>query len=143
MQYLTKSKFNLATECPTKLFYTGKKDEYENTSIDNPFLEALAEGGYQVGELAKLYYPSGHDIHTLNYEDALEQTNKLLKQDEVVVFEAAIKYNNLFVRVDILVKRGKSIKLYEVKAKSINPIDNSFLNKNGDQVLSSCNPPKN
>ena len=32
MNHLTKSKFKLATECPTKLFYTGKKDEYANTS---------------------------------------------------------------------------------------------------------------
>jgi len=35
-QYLTKSKFKLATECPTKLFYIGKP-EYINNSIDNPF----------------------------------------------------------------------------------------------------------
>ena len=55
MKYLTKSRFKLATECPTKLFYTGKQ-EYANTSLDNPFLEALADGGYQVGELAKHYF---------------------------------------------------------------------------------------
>ena len=118
MNHLTKSKFKLATECPTKLFYTGKKDEYANTSLDNPFLEALAEGGYQVGELAKYYYPNGHNIDTLDYDDALDQTNKLLEQDNVVIFEAAVKYNDLFIRVDILEKRGKFIKLIEVKAKS-------------------------
>ena len=56
MKYLTK--FKLASECPTKLFYTGKS-EYVNNSIDNPFLEALADGGYQVGELAKYYYSNG------------------------------------------------------------------------------------
>ena len=58
MKRLTKSKFKLATECPTKLFYTGKQ-EYANTSLENPFLEALAEGGFQVGELAKQYLPGG------------------------------------------------------------------------------------
>lgn len=146
MEYLTKSKFKLATECPTKLFYSNKKDksgkgnEYANTSLDNPFLEALAEGGFQVGELAKLYYPNGHDIHTLKYKEALEQTNKLLEQDEVVIFEAAVKYNNLFIRVDILIKRGKSIKLYEVKAKSINVSSTKFLSKNEDKVLSTWKP---
>ena len=51
-RYLTKSRFKLAIECPTKLYYTGKK-EYANNILDNPFLEALAEGGFQVGELAK------------------------------------------------------------------------------------------
>ena len=117
-RYLTKSRFKLATECPTKLYYTGKK-EYANNSIDNPFLEALAEGGFQVGELAKYYYPGGHLVHTLDYHDALEQTNQLLEQDNITIYEAAIKHNDCFIRVDILVKQGKSIKLIEVKSKSI------------------------
>jgi hypothetical protein len=46
---LTKSRFKLALECPTKLFYTGKK-EYPDKKIEDPFLEALAKGGFQVGE---------------------------------------------------------------------------------------------
>ena len=53
MHYLTKSRFKLAEECPTKLFYTGKKD-YPDKKGEDPFLAALAEGGFQVGELAKL-----------------------------------------------------------------------------------------
>ena len=57
-RYLTKSRFKLAIDCPTKLYYVGKQ-EYANNSVDNPFLEALAEGGFQVGELAKYYYPGG------------------------------------------------------------------------------------
>ena len=117
-RYLTKSRFKLAVECPTKLYYTGKK-EYANKSLGNPFLEALAEGGFQVGELAKYYYPGGHTIHTLDYEEALQQTNILLEQDDVTIYEAAIKHNNLFIRADVLVKKGKSIKLIEVKSKSI------------------------
>ena len=140
MNYLTKSKFKLATECPTKLFYTSKK-EYANTSIDNSFLEALAQGGYQVGELAKLYYPGGHNIHTLNYDEALDQTNKLLKQDNVIIYEAAVKHDNLFIRVDILVKRGSFIKLLEVKAKSIDVSSGDvFLTKGGDKVLADWKP---
>ena len=88
-RYLTKSRFKLATECPTKLFYTGKK-EYANQKQDDSFLEALAEGGFQVGELAKCYFPGGHDITTLDYDNALAQTNKLLEKDNVIIYEAAI-----------------------------------------------------
>ena len=46
-RYLTKSRFKLATECPTKLYYTGKK-EYLNQKYEDSFLLALAEGGFQV-----------------------------------------------------------------------------------------------
>ncbi len=139
MKYLTKSKFKLASECPTKLFYTGKS-EYINNSIDNPFLEALADGGFQVGELAKYYYPNGHHITTLNYDKALELTNKLLEQDEVTIYEAAVKHNNLFIRVDILIKRGLFIKIIEVKAKSIGEKENPFLYKKKDKVLAEWKP---
>jgi len=51
--YLTKSRFKLALECPTKLYYTNKKDEYADERLDDAFLAALAEGGFQVAELAR------------------------------------------------------------------------------------------
>ena len=138
--FLTKSKFKLASECPTKLFYVGKK-EYANTSIDNPFLEALAEGGFQVGELAKYYYANGHNIQTLNYDDALNETNRLLEQENVIIFEAAVKFNNLFIRVDILVKRGSNIRILEVKSKSISDRSGEcFLKKKGDGILAEWKP---
>lgn len=120
-KYLTKSRFKLALECPTKLYYTSLPEDYANSRIDDPFLEALAKGGFQVGELAKCYYPNGHDIKELDYETSFARTNELLKQDNVVIFEAAIKYKNLFIRVDILEKLGNKINLIEVKSKSCNP----------------------
>lgn len=118
MRLLTKSRFKLAQECPTKLFYTNKKDIYADNRASDTFLESLAEGGYQVGELAKLYYPGGHDITTLDREKALKETEALLDNDTVVIYEAAIQYDNLFIRVDILEKKGNTLRLIEVKAKS-------------------------
>lgn len=58
MKPLTKSRFKLGLECPNKLFYTQKK-EYADTKLSNPFLEALAQGGFQVEELARMLYPDG------------------------------------------------------------------------------------
>lgn len=130
-RYLTKSRFKLGTECPTKLFYTSKKD-YPDQKMDDPFLAALAEGGFQVGELAKLYFPNGHDITTLDYEEAESQTNELLKKENVIIYEPAIRFNNLFIRIDVLVKKGNHFDLIEVKAKSFDELEEDpFLNKNG------------
>lgn len=132
LRYLTKSRFKIGHGCPTKLFYTGKS-EYFNASLDDPFLAALADGGFQVGELAKCYHPDGHDIQTLDYEEALSQTNELLTKRSVTIYEAAIKHKNLFIRADILVKRGKTIELIEVKAKSFDSSDdNPFFTKKGE-----------
>lgn len=130
-RYLTKSRFKLAIECPTKLFYTGK-NTYANQNLDDSFLLALAEGGFQVGELAKCYFPDGHDIKSLDYEQALQETNALLLMDQITIYEAAIAYKNLFIRVDILVKNGNELQFYEVKAKSFDPNESHpFTKKDG------------
>ena len=124
MRYLTKSKFKQALECPTKLYYLDRDKNYANSKLDDPFLKALANGGFQVGELAKYYYPDGIEVKSKGYDESVKETNELLKKDNVVIFEAAIRFKNLFIRVDILEKIGNTIHLIEVKSKSADP--NSF-----------------
>lgn len=117
-RYLTKSRFKLAVDCPTKLFYAGKRQEYRSTLDEDTFLMALAEGGFQVGELAKLMYPGGIEVAAKNNTEAEVQTRELLQHDNVVLFEPAIRYGSLFIRIDVLVKRGNAFEVIEVKAKS-------------------------
>ncbi|HPQ35177.1 MAG TPA: DUF2779 domain-containing protein [Tenuifilaceae bacterium] len=130
MRYLTKSRFKLALECPVKLFYTGK-DEYPDKKKHDDFLEALAEGGFQVGELAKLYYPGGIDIVEKGYDIPLQKTAELLKRDNVIIYEAAFQFENLFIRADILVKEGNRITLIEVKSKSFAGDDSKMVGARG------------
>ena len=132
-RYLTKSRFKLALECPTKLFYTHKA-EYANTKIEDSFLESLAQGGFQVEELARMYFPDGIAILGDDRDDQIliNRTRDLLQQENVTIFEAAFLYNDLFIRVDILKKTGAKVELIEVKAKSISPTNhNGFFNGNG------------
>jgi hypothetical protein len=130
-RYLTKSRFKLALECPVKLYYTGKKEIYYDTKFDNEFLAALAEGGFQVGELAKCYYQGGIEIEELDYDVALAKTNNLLKQETITIYEAAFLFDGLFMRADILEKKGNVVRLIEVKAKSFDPTKDSFTNRDG------------
>ena len=104
---LSKSRFTMGLSCPTKLFFAGNKS-FANQSLEDSFLAALAEGGFQVGELAKLYFPDGVEVETLDEEKAIAETNALLANDSVVIYEAAIRYQNCFIRADILVKRETS-----------------------------------
>ena len=138
-RYLTKSRFKLAVECPTKLFFTGKP-EYRNILQEDSFLEMLAEGGFQVGELAKLMYPTGYEIKSKNHEDAEQETAELLKQENVILFEPAFRFDKLFIRVDILIKLGNIIQLIEVKAKSYNSLDPKIEKKKGGGILAEMLP---
>ena len=128
--YLTKSRFKTALEWPTKLFYTDKENIYANKKSEDEFLMALAEGGFQVGELAKHYHPGGHDITSLDNKESLDETNALLQQDNVIIYEPAIQFETFFIRVDVLVKTGNKIDLIEVKAKSFKSRE-EFYSKKG------------
>jgi hypothetical protein len=130
---LTKSRFKLALDCPTKLFYT-RKSEYENQADTDSFLEGLAQGGFQVEELARMEHPNGVAItgDDYNYQLVANRTKELLKQENVCIFEPAFLIDGLFIRVDILVKKGNKIQLLEVKAKSISSSNhNSFIKSTG------------
>jgi hypothetical protein len=128
--YFTKSVFKLAIDCPTKPYYHQNK-EYGNLDNDNEFLKALAEGGFQVGELSRRYYKNGIIVDTMNHDKALEITNNLLKKKDVVIFEAAFKYKNCFIRIDILEKKGDYLRLIEVKSKSFNSENPDFVGSRG------------
>ena len=129
-RYLTKSRFKLALDCPNKLYYTRKK-EYANQQEEDTFLQSLAEGGFQVEELARLHYPGGVLIsgNDGDYDLLVDQTNKLLAKKDVIIYEAAFKFKNLFIRTDILVKKGSNIQLIEVKAKSFDSDNPNFLGR--------------
>jgi len=132
-RYLTKSRFKLAVECPTKLFYTGKRDIYKDVMSEDAFMAMLAEGGYQVGELAKARYPNGIEIDGIRDHLLLaQQTQELLQQDQVVLFEPAIMFGSFFIRIDILIKNGNHFELIEVKAKSYDSSNPDIESKRGD-----------
>ena len=91
---------------------SNNKETYHNIKKEDPFLQALVDGGFQVEELAKLHYPDGILIEdkksdgAYDYKVKVEETNVLLERENVIIFEAAFQFENLFIRVDILEKKG-------------------------------------
>ncbi len=98
---------------------------------DVPFLAMLAEGGYQVGALAKLRYPDGVEVKGFNHEVTAQQTLEYLKREQVVLFEPAILFGSFFIRIDILIKNGNRFELIEVKAKSYDSLNPDIEAKRG------------
>lgn len=122
-KYLTKSIFKIGLDCPRKLYYHKKPNEYFDAKVEDPFLESLARGGYQVGMLAQLKYPSGIEIKSKDYAESIDLTQQHLKEDHKVLFEAAFMAHSLFVRADIVLKNQDSLRIIEVKSKSFDADD--------------------
>jgi len=134
---LSKSRFRLAVECPTKVFYSLDK-RYVNTKDEDEFLQALADGGFQVGELARLMYaaedPAAVEITSRDQDEQVRETAELLERENVTIFEGTIKHGDCLVRVDVLRKYGQVVELIEVKSKSFDPNreEHSFRGRRGD-----------
>ncbi|HAT1746596.1 TPA: DUF2779 domain-containing protein, partial [Legionella pneumophila] len=93
---LTKSKFRLAYECPTKLYYVDKP-QYANQLMEDSFLKALAEGGYQVEALARCYFPEGIFVTAGNNESSLGATKRLLENDSITPRESDLVFCLLYI----------------------------------------------
>ena len=128
MKFLTKTLFKKGLECPIKLCV-----DYESSEDKNEFLDALADGGFQAEELSRLYYSPGVLIEDYDYANSLQKTRDLIKKPKSIIYEAAFKHENLFIRTDILVKTDNVIKVIEVKAKSFDStMENIFKSKSGN-----------
>jgi hypothetical protein len=127
---LSKSDYKLARSCSTKLFY--RESGYPDSRSDDPYLTMLAEGGYMVEALAKAQRPEGVPLEyggdpTVHFA----ATMQLLERERVTLFEGTLLVGRYLARVDILEKKGATLRLIEVKAKSYDPASDSMRGKKG------------
>lgn len=130
---LTKSRFKLGLDCPTKVFYAANRDLYKNLSSEDDFLQMLAYGGHQVGSLAKLMFqredPYAVEVTDLSQDDQIARTRDLLTRDAVIIFEGTLRSGNLLLRADVIRKRNGVLDLIEVKATGWNSREDSLTGK--------------
>lgn len=126
---LTKSRFKLAVECPRKLTYQAQPSRYPTTDSQDEFAEQRRLSGHAVGELARRMYPETINITARERADQLAETAALISRDEVTVAEGTFTVDNLLVRVDLLVKKGRDVRLIEVKSKSFDSSKNQWFGK--------------
>jgi hypothetical protein len=117
LRTLSKSDYILARSCRAKLFF--RENGYSDKRDGDQYLQLLAEGGYMVEALAKTKYPEGvQPEYGRGTEADFAETLRFLNQDVVTLFEPTLVVGRRQARVDILVKRGSTVRLIEVKAKS-------------------------
>lgn len=119
---ISKGRFVSACECPTKLYYKCHPESYPDGGDDSDFLRALAEGGFQVGELAKLAYPGAVDHSNLKQDESWAELQRQIAGarpgQRLVFFEPTIISRSLLVRADILEYEDGTFWLHEVKSRS-------------------------
>jgi len=113
MAILTKSKFMNGEQCARLLWFVEKKQLPELTLSDK---HKFAQG-HDFETYVKKLYPEGIELGDLSFEDNIEATKKAIANRKVI-FEAGIKYEDFFIRADLLEPNGDGWNLCEIKSST-------------------------
>jgi hypothetical protein len=115
---ISKSKFVAGVQCLKRLYWQVYDPEL-GARIPN---RLVIEQGEEVGRLARLMFPGGVEVEAGrdNLGGAVRITRELVRNPAVpAIFEGAFEHGGVFVRVDILQRRGKNQwRLLEVKSSA-------------------------
>lgn len=97
--FLSKSRYMCGLQCPKKLWQT----VYDPEPLQEPLPGTVKGMGIEVGINARLLWPGGVLIDTLDSAVAIRRTKALIAHPIVpAIFEAALVYDGVLVRVDAL-----------------------------------------
>ena len=112
---LSKSKYCNGILCNKILWL----DEYKKEVTGDVDNESTLDNGTEVGKIAKGLLGDYTNIEfNEDLNKMVEETNKLLSKDNIVITEASFNYNNNFCSVDLLKKNNEEYELYEVKGST-------------------------
>lgn len=116
MQGLSKSRLLAHRQCPRRLWL---QTYHPDLLEEDAAAEARYAVGHQVGEIARSLHPDGVLIETENLQQALAETERLLKEPPRPLFEATFQTDGVLVRADLLLPdKKKCWRMVEVKSSA-------------------------
>ncbi|MFQ5441853.1 MAG: DUF2779 domain-containing protein [Thermodesulfobacteriota bacterium] len=115
--FLSKTQYLRGLQCEKSLWLL-KNSPGEAAPPDRSRLD-MFRTGKEVGELAKRLFPGGVEIlYRDNLEHMVRETGEALSKGAGVIYEAAFRFDDLFVMADILRKVEGGWQVYEVKSST-------------------------
>ena len=115
--YLSKSRLISAWQCPKKLHL---EKHHADLAVITPQMESMFAGGHQVGDVAKALYGTAEPVEVaFNFKTMVAETQQLIEGGaNFPIFEATFRYENVLVRVDVMIPDGDGWRVIEVKAST-------------------------
>ena len=128
-RFLTKSCYVTGTRCCKALFLQKKSPEL--SKLESSQDRKAKREGAEVGAFARLQFPGGMLIETLDTDQALDETRQAIDNGTLTLFEAAFIAQGVLIRADILTRTSidSAWQLYEVKATTYRSVDASSKNE--------------
>ena len=112
---LSKSKYCNAIQCKKMLWLLNNKPEEKGEESN----DLILDNGIEVHETAKNIFKNHINIEfNEDLNKMIDDTNKALKNNNIVITEASFLFDDNFCSVDILKKNNDEYEMYEVKGAS-------------------------
>jgi hypothetical protein len=114
--FLSKGRYMAGRQCPKKLWQT----VYDPEPAQEPLPGTVKGMGIEVGIKARLLWPGGALVDTLDPAEAITRTKALISDPTIpAIFEGALVYHGVLVRVDALERLPEGRwRLNEVKSST-------------------------
>ena len=101
---LSKSRYVSGLQCHKRLWLESNRPK-EKTPTP-PDQQRIFDEGHAVGALARLCFPGGRLVQAdhLHTQDALKETQALIRSGTNAIFEAAFIFDGVFAQLDVLVR---------------------------------------
>jgi len=116
--YLSKSLFIRGIQCHKSLYLHKYNPDLKDDISEEQ--EARFQTGIDVGIYAQGLFPNGVEIpyDGLSLSDQIDRTLKEIENGTETIYEAAFRYDNIFIKIDILHKSNEGWGIYEVKGST-------------------------
>ena len=117
--FLSKSRLISAWQCPKRLYLEKHRPDL---AVITPQMESMFAGGHQVGAIARQLYGTPLSVEIpfqRRMSLMVQETRRLIEKGATEpIFEATFQTEGVLVRVDVLIPRGDSWRVIEVKAST-------------------------
>jgi hypothetical protein len=137
---LSKSKITSGIQCQKRLYLQIHEPDFAGERSESQ--QAIFDQGTQIGLLAHKEFPGGVLIEAGYREPdkAIADTQKAIDAGAKVIFEAAFRFKNVLVRVDVLQRKSKTAPWHLIEVKSSTGVKEQYLDDIAVQawVLQNC-----
>lgn len=116
---LSKSAFIRGLQCHKSLYFKKHNPELEDAVSESQ--QAIFDKGTNVGILAQELFAGGTDLGIYipnNFSKVFTETKRLIEDDNINIYEAGFRFDNLLCFMDIIEKRDGKYYAYEVKGST-------------------------
>ena len=127
--YFTKHLFRAGLQCHTKLYYYAHDFPQDNRI--RPFLEHAGYNKHQLKKLVFAHHPAGISISGHGYNASFQATKKHAVANKITLFNSVFISDQCVAKIPLLIKDGRSVQLYFIQSKVINPNKHRLTNQHG------------